>query len=94
MRIRYIGLDQRIRVANANRVKFLENGFQVTDKHAEQDESLTGPVIIAHVYRSKGGKRLIMQVPPTFDMAAAQQHLLEKGWYDFSACTVRTENLY
>ena len=94
MRIRYIGMDQRPRVAEANRVKFLEDGFKATDKQAEWDENLHGPVVIAHVYRSKGGKRLIMQVPESFDMEAAQLQLLQDGWLDLSCCPVKLENLY
>ena len=94
MRIRYIGLDNRTRIAEANRVKFLHDGFQSTDKKDEMDDSLNGPIVVAHVYRSKGGKRLTVTVPPGYDMVAARRHLLEKGWLDISDCTVRFENLY
>lgn len=94
MRIRYVGMDGRTRVAQANRVKFLEDGFKATDTHAERDESLHGPLIVAHIYRSNGGKRLIMEVGEDFDMKAAEQQLLEKGWLDLACCPVKTENLY
>lgn len=94
MRIRYIGMDNRIRVAKANRVKFLAEGFQASDKQGEWDDTLKGPVIIAHTYRSKGGKRLTLAVPQDFDMEAAQLHLLQNGWLDLSCCPVKMENFY
>ncbi|MGD9559605.1 MAG: hypothetical protein AB7V55_03245 [Oscillospiraceae bacterium] len=94
MRIRYIGQDDRLRVAEANRVKFLVDGFKAGDKQAEWDDRLTGPVIVVHVYRSKGGKRLTLQVPDDYDMEAAQMQLLEKGWLDLTCCPVKMENLY
>lgn len=94
MRVMYTGMDERTRVAEANRVKFMEDGFRRTDKHDERDENLTGPVIVAHVYRSRGGKRLMLQPPTGFDMKAAQQDLLRYGFIDLTNCVVRGENLY
>jgi len=94
MRIKYMGMDGRVRVAKANRVKFLEDGFRKTDSPAEQDDLLKGPLLIAHVYRSKGGKRVTMHVPEGFDAVAAQTQLLEQGWADLTACIVKNENLY
>ncbi|MDL2252445.1 hypothetical protein LJC49_00025 [Ruminococcaceae bacterium OttesenSCG-928-I18] len=94
MRLMYMGVDNRVRVAEANRVKFLEDGFQRTDKMDERSDDITGPVIVAHVYRSKGGKRLTLSPPAGYDMSAARQQLLEKGWLDITDCTVKMENLY
>ncbi len=94
MRLMYRGMDGRIRVAEANRVKFLEDGFKRTDKIDERSDEITGPVIVAHVYRSKGGKRITVTVPDNYDMATARTQLLEKGYLDISEYTVRMENLY
>lgn len=94
MRIRYIGLDNRSRIAEVSRIKFLSDGFKDTDKKGEWDESLTGPVIVMHIVRHKGGKRLTLSVPTDFDMEAAKGHLLEKGWLDLSLCPLKMENLY
>lgn len=94
MRVMYIGMDKRTRISEANRVKFMEDGFQRTDKNDERDDSINGPVIIAHVYRSRGGKRLILSVPEGYNMAEAEQNLLRHGFLDLSPCTVRSENLY
>ena len=94
MRLMYIGMDGRVRVAEANRVKFLEDGFQRTDKYDERSDDIAGPVLVAHVYRSKGGKRLTASVPVGFDMLTARRQLLEQGWLDITACTVKIENLY
>lgn len=94
MRVLYIGLDKRTRVAETNRVKFLSDGFKSTDKRDEMMEELRGPVIVIHTYRSKGGKRLTLQIPEGFDMEGAKRHLLETGWLDLSSCTVKMENLY
>lgn len=94
MRIRYIGLDTRTRIAEASRVKFLSDGFRPTDNRDERVDDLAGPLIVVHVTRSKGGKRLTLQIPEGFDIEAAKQQVLEKGWLDLSACTVKMENLY
>ena len=94
MRLMYTGLDNRTRVAEANRIKFLEDGFQRTDKMDERSDDIKGPVIVAHVYRSKGGKRLTMNVPEGYDMEVARLQLLEKGFLDVTDCTVKMENLY
>jgi hypothetical protein len=94
MRIRYIGQDGRTRIAEATRVKFMSDGWKQRDKRYEIDEDITGPVIVAHVVRSGGGKSLVMPVTSGFDMEVAKQQLLEKGWIDLSACPVKVENLY
>ncbi len=94
MRIRYIGRDNRTRVVVASSVKFLSDGFKATDKKDEMDDSLHGPMLVIHISRNKGGKRLTLQVPDDFNMEDAKGHLLEKGWIDFSACTLKMENLY
>lgn len=94
MRIKYIGLDNQARIAETNRLKFLPDGFDSNNKRSEGDESIQGPIIVAHVYRTKGGRRLIMQVPPGFSMAGAQRALLENNWLDLSECTMKAENLY
>lgn len=94
MRLMYIGMDGRLRVAQANRVKFLEDGFKRTDNNDERYDDVSGPVLVAHVYRSKGGKRLTAAVPPGYDMAAARRQLLENGWLDITDCTVKFEVLY
>ena len=94
MMIRYIGPDKRTRIAEANRVKFMSDGYRATTRGNEYDESFKGALLVAHIYYAKGGKRLTMQVPDNFDMEAAKAQLLEKGWLDLSTCTVRLENLY
>lgn len=94
MRIMYRGMDNRVRVSKLNSLKFMEDGFQRTDKQDEREDNISGPVIVAHVYRSKGGKRLTMEVPPGFNMESAKKQLLEQGWLDLSMCTVKNENLY
>ncbi len=95
MRVKYVGMDNRVRIAEASRVKFLEGGLQTTDKQAEWDSDvLHGPVVVVHIPYSKGGKRLMLEVAEDFDMEAAQQQLLEKGWCDLSCCPAKTENLY
>ncbi len=94
MRIRYVGLDNRTRIAEVSRIKFLSDGFQETDKKVEVVEGLHGPVIVAHMLRTKGGKRLVMAVPEDFDMEAAKVHLLDTGWLDLSTCPLKMENLY
>lgn len=94
MRLMYIGMDQRMRVAEASRVKFLEDGLQRSDRSDEREEGLDGPVIVAHVYRSRGGKRLMMQVPNNFNMEQARRQLLEEGYLDLTNCPVKAENLY
>ncbi len=94
IRIRYIGIDSRPRISIASRVKFLEDGFRPTDNHDEWDDSVRGPVIICHLLRTKGGKRLIMQAPDDFDLEAAQNQVLREGWLDLACCTLKLENLY
>lgn len=94
MRIMYTGMDNRVRVSEANRLKFMEDGFQRTDKADERADGVSGPIIVAHVYRSKGGKRLTLQVPDKFDMEAAKMQFLQQGWLDLTMCTVTAENLY
>ena len=94
MRIRYVGPDNRTRIAEANRVKFMSGGYRSTDKASEVDEGFVGPLLVAHIYYSKGGKRITMEVPDGFDMETAKQQLLEKGWLDLSACKVQGETLY
>lgn len=94
MRIRYIGLDNRTRITEALRVKFFSDGFQPTDKRDEVEDNVFGPVIVVHLTRNRGGKRLTMQVPDDFDIETAKQNLLEKGWADLSNCTLKTEHLY
>lgn len=94
MRIMYTGMDNRTRVATANRVKYLPDGFQDTDQRNEREEGVRGPILIIHTHRSKGGRRLIIKVPAEYNMEAAMRELLEKGWYDFTDLKVITENLY
>ena len=94
MRIRYIGMDKRTRVSKCISVKFLSDGFKSTDKKAEVDDTIIGPVLVVHLLRSKGGKRLILSVPASFDMESAKLQLLEKGWLDLSDCPIQIENLY
>ena len=94
MRLMYIGQDGRTRVAIVSRVKFLEDGFKVTDKYGDPDGVVSGPVLVVHSYRSKGAKRLIVSVPESYNMGRAQFQLLEKGWLDITECTVVMENLY
>ncbi len=94
MRIMYVGMDNCTRVAQTNRVKFLENGFPTSYRHSDFNDGISGPVIIAHVYRSKGGKRLTLAVPDSFDMARAQQELLKDGWLDLTECVTKGETLY
>ena len=94
MRLMYMGMDNRVRVAEANRVKFLDEGFRRSDKYDEMYDEISGPVMVAHVYRSKGGKRLTIKPPEGYDMTAARLQLLEKGWLDITDCAVRAENLY
>lgn len=93
MRIQYTGLDGRTRVAECNRLKFIPDGMKPTDNQQEY-AGTSGPIIVAHVYRYKGGKRVIMQVPDGFDIDAARLHFLEKGWVDLAACPVKTETPY
>lgn len=94
MRIRYIGMDNRTRIAEVSRVKFFSDGFKSTDKRDEVADELHGPVIVTHLVRHKGGKRLTMQIPADFDIEAAKLQLLENGWLDLSSCPVKMENLY
>lgn len=92
MRIMYTGMDGRTRVAQGNRIKFLEDGFQRTDKMNEREEGTNGPVLVVHTTRDKGGKRLVMEVPAGYDMNAAARQVLEQGWIDLTDCTVKTES--
>ncbi len=94
MRIMYTGMDNRVRVCRATRVKFMDDGFQRTDKNDERDEEISGPIIIAHVDRQKGGMRLTLQAPDNYDMGAARTHLLQYDYLDLTMCTVKGENLY
>ncbi len=94
MRVRYIGLDNRTRIAEMSRIKFLSDGFQDTDTKAEVVEGLEGPLIVLHLVRTKGGKRLILAMPGDFNIEAAKAHLLETGWLDLSYCPLKMENLY
>lgn len=94
MRIRYIGLDDRTRIAEINRIKFVSDGFKSTDKRGEWDESFSGPAIIVHTIRAKGGKRLTFSVPDDFAVEETKDHLMEKGWADLSLCKLKMENLY
>lgn len=94
MRIMYTGMDGRTRVAEANRVKFLEDGFKRTDRHDEREDSVHGPVMVIHVYRSKGGKRLIVSPPDGYDMESARKNLLRYGFLDVTDSVVKNENLY
>lgn len=94
MRIRYVGLDGRTRVAEAARVKFMHDGWTARDKRHEIDEDITGPLIVVNQINGKGGKRLIMLAPDALDMEAAKTHLLEKGWLDLSICPVKVESMY
>ena len=93
MRIRYIGTDGRTRIAKVSRVKFIHDGWTARDKRHEIGDDITGPVIVAHQINAKGGgKRLIMPASDGFDMDAAKNHLLEKGWLDLSSCPVKFES--
>lgn len=94
MRIMYIGQDERIRVAKASGVKFLSGGFRNTDKRNEAEDGIDGAAIVAHVSRSKGGKRLVISVPDGFDMDEARIQLLEKGFLDLTSCKTINETLY
>ncbi|MDL2293926.1 hypothetical protein LJC60_04760 [Ruminococcaceae bacterium OttesenSCG-928-D13] len=95
MRIRYIGMDKRTRITEANRVKFMSDGWKSGDKKYEVDESIRGPVAVVHTDRGKsGGKRLVIPLPGNFDIEGAKVHLLENGWLDLSALPVAIENLY
>ena len=94
MRVMYIGLDKRVRVAQAVRVRFLEDGFQPTDRGDGIVEGVDGPMIVVHLLRAKGGKRLTMSVPLEFNMLGQELHLLQEGWVNLSECTVIAENLY
>lgn len=94
LRIMYTARDGRLRVNDTNRVKFMEDGFQETDKPDEHLEDIKGPIIVAHVYRARGGKRLTFEVPEGFDMELAKRNLLEHGWLDLSACILREEVQY
>ena len=94
MRIRYIGTDGRTRIAEVTRVKFMHDGWTARDKRHELDDDIKGPVIVAHQFNAKNGRRLIMPVADEFDMDAAKIHLLEKGWLDLSACPVKYESFY
>lgn len=94
MRIMYVGLDKRTRVADALRVRFLQDGFQPSDRAGETIDGTHGPVIVVHLLRVKGGKRLIMSVPERFDMLEQELHLLREGWINLAECTVVAENLY
>lgn len=94
MRVRYIGMDGRTRVAEANRVKFVSDSYKDTDNANENTELTHGPAIVVHVNRLKGGKRLMMEVPEGFNLEALKEQFLEKGWADLSAFTVKGEFLY
>lgn len=94
MRVKFIGLDKRTRVSKASSIKFVDDGFQDTDKQIEWDERVGGPALVVHLYRMKGGKRLTMEVPDNFNMAAAERQILEAGWLDLSDCVVKSESLY
>lgn len=94
MRVMYRGMDGRTRVSEAIRFKFLEDGFKNTDSGSERDETVKGPVIIVHLYRNKGGKRIILEADDRFNMMAAEKRALEDGWLDLSDCVARNENLY
>ena len=94
MRVMYVGMDKRTRVAESTGVKFLEDGFKSTDRSNERDDEITGPVIVMHTLRNKGGKRIMMEMDTRFDMNKAQIQLLENGWLDLTEGTVRMENLY
>ncbi len=93
MRVMYQGLDGRTRVAEANRIKFLEDGFKSTDNQTERDDKVKGSALVVHLYRQKGGKRLIMQAD-RFNMDAAMREVLETGWIDLTSCTVTNESFY
>lgn len=94
MRIKFTGMDKRVRVSRASSIKFMDDGFRNTDKQAEWDDGIKGAVIVVHLYRTKGGKRLTMEVPDNFNMSQAERQMLEDGWLDLSDCIVRNENLY
>ena len=95
MRIKYIGQDQRLRVAKVHRVKFLGEGFRTGDKKSEWDEDTATSLIVCHlVHRQTGGKLLTLKPPEGFDMKTAENHLLENGWLDLSACTTGIESIY
>ncbi len=94
MRIMYKGMDNRVRVAKATRVKFLEDGFQSTDSNAERSDLVSGPCLVVHIFRNKGGKRLLVEVPNDFNMYAARYTLLKEGYLDIADCDVKQETLY
>lgn len=94
MRIRYVGQDGRTRLAEINRIKFVSDGFKPTDKRGEWDETFSGPAIIVHTIRAKGGKRLTFSIPDDFPIEGAKAHMLEEGWLDLSPCPLKMENLY
>ena len=94
MRVMYQGVDKRTRVAEANRIKFLEDGFKSTDNQTERDNNVHGSALVVHLYRQKGGKRLIMQAEQSFNMDAAMRQALETGWIDLTSCTVKSESFY
>ncbi len=94
MRIMYTGMDGRIRVAKATRIKFLEDGFQSTDSNAERSDLVQGPCLVVHIFRNKGGKRLLVEVPNGYDMYSARFTILKEGYLDITECAVKQETLY
>ena len=94
MRIKYTGQDQRPRVAQIRRAKFISGGFRAGDKRAEWDDDTGNSLIVCHLDRPNGGKLITLKPPDGFDMTAAENHLLESGWLDLSGCTPGIEKVY
>jgi len=94
MRVKYVGQDQRRRVAQIHRAKFICGGFRAGDKKTEWDDDTGSSLIVCHLTRQSGGKLITLKPPEGFDMEAAENHLLENGWLDLSNCTPGIESLY
>ncbi len=100
MRISYVGMDGRLRVAEASRIKYLPDGFQKTDTRNEYTEEYSGPLLVVHIARNKGGKRLVLSVPEGADfgttpgVGAAIAQALKEGWADFSQYETKSEVAY
>lgn len=94
MRLAFIGLDNRPRVAEIHRIKFLDDGFLDTDNRNEYMDTFHGPAVVVHIYLHKGGRRLIFKAPERMNMEAARMKILQDGWLDLSDCELVIENRY
>ena len=92
MRISLIGLDGRVRVVQADEVKFLPDGFGPADARSERLDNITGPVAVVYCCKKASRTRAVLTPPQEGGFDEAEAHLLQNGWLDMKPWAVVAES--